>query len=63
MVRDEKVLANGTNNPFDPSTADTVIYGTEKPVSINNMLITVAIIIVVEWNFLDIRDTYPFYIY
>jgi hypothetical protein len=46
MVRDEKVLVNGTNNPFDPSSADTVIYGTEKPVSINNMLITVAIFVV-----------------
>jgi hypothetical protein len=46
MARDDTVLANGTNKPFDPSSALTVIYGTEKPANINNKLTTVAIIVV-----------------
>jgi hypothetical protein len=60
MARDDTVLANGTNKPFDPSSALTVIYGIEKPANINNKLTTVAIVIVIERNFLDIGDNCPF---
>ena len=48
MARDDTVLANGTNKPFDTSSAYTVIYGNEKLANISNKLTTVAIITVVE---------------
>jgi hypothetical protein len=48
MARDETVLPNGTINPLDSSSADTVIYGNEKLANISNKLTTVAIITVVE---------------